>query len=118
MKVKAISQYGFKTEERPNEWNNYDKSYKEYKLVKGQDEGKDIDFTVNEKGFVNMVFLESKIPLKTTKYKNCYKTKIITSLDPIVLQDEVNKFCQEHNVKYNTLVAWNNYLVAYLIYGD
>ena len=117
MKVKAISIYGFKTEEEPTEWRNYDKKYSGLKLVKGQDEGKDIEFTLNEKGYVNGIFLE-KEPEVESKYKFALKTKIITALEPNILEDEVNIFSRKHNVKYNTPMVFGNYLVAYLLYED
>ena len=117
MKIKAISVYGFKTEEEPTEWRNYDKKYFGDKLVKGQDEGREIEFTLNEKGYVNQIFLEKETK-REPKYTNILRTKVITATDPHILEDEVNEFSMNHNVKFNTPQVWGDYLVAYLLYED
>ena len=117
MKIKAISEYGFKTQEEPTEWRNYDKKYTGKKLIKGKDEGKEIEFTLNDKGYVNAIFFD-KEPETDSKYRFGLKTKVITALEPDILEDEVNLFSSKHNIKYNTPLVFGNYMVAYLLYED
>ena len=123
-KITKVSLYGFMVEGK-EDWHNYDKRYKGTKLTQ-EDKGKLINYGVNPAGYVTFIRFESestaseKIEPKALNEGNnrVLLTKVVTALDPNILEDEVNAFCRSHNVKYNTPFTCSNYFCAYLLYEE
>ena len=118
MKATTIGKYGFIIDKQQS-WNNYAKDYTGYKLVKNQDEKKEIEFTRNEDGFVNGVFFNSKSKVsEPVNTKGVLLVKVITAIDPQIFEDELNIFNQNHNVKYTQTMVYGNSLVAVVYFED
>jgi hypothetical protein len=118
MKATTIGKYGFMVDKQQS-WNNYARGYTGYKLVKGQDEKKEIEFTKNEAGFVNGVFIEGENNVsESVNTKGVMLVKVITASDHQIFEDELNIFNQNHNVKYTQTMVYGNSLVAVVYFED
>jgi len=117
MKVKNIGIYGFTTEDNPKVWNNYDKGYIGYKLIKGKDEGKELEITKNEKGKINAIFFENEEPVKTSETSSLL-VKVIMASDPNIFEDECNIFGSKHNVRFTQTHFAEGRFIGILFYED
>lgn len=128
VKVITISQYGCKTDADPTKWVNYDKNYDGYKLVKGEDEGKEVELLTNGGGYITGVKLgdlgmtepkETEVMKAGTPVKNgSLAVKVITSTEPDIFQDELNTFASKYSVKFTQTHVFGNYLLAVVFYEN
>lgn len=131
MKVTIISQYGCKTDADKDKWCNYDKEYTGYRLIKGQDEGKEVELNTNGKGYITGIKLgdlgmttpevpketlvaTAGVPIKS----DGLLVKVVTAQDPQIWEEEINDFNRKNKVRFTQTLNWGVYLVAVIFYEN
>jgi len=133
MKVKKISQFGFTTDADDNKWNNYANDYAGYKLVKGQDFDKNIEFQLDAKGkVISMQFgdLGMAPPVATPEPKETIaavagvpvkaegiRVKVISSEDLQTWESEINDWNGKFKVVATQTLFAGARFVAVLYYA-